>query len=53
LSWRVFLALGRVGLRLEVRDYVAGVTPLVGGGSSSTRNDIVATVGLRFTKGRE
>jgi hypothetical protein len=47
------LGMGRVGLRLEVRDYVAGFRPLVGGGSSSARNDIVATIGLRFTSGRE
>lgn len=46
------LGIGRVGLRLEVRDYVAGFKPLVGGGPASTRNDIVATVGLRFTKGK-
>jgi hypothetical protein len=46
------LGIGRVGLRLEVRDYVAGFKPLAGGGSSSTRNDVVATVGLRFITGK-
>jgi hypothetical protein len=47
------LGMGRVGVRLEARDYVAAFKPLVGGGSSSTRNDIVVTVGLRFTNAKE
>jgi len=42
------LGVGRVHLRLEVRDYVAGFKPLNGLGASSTRNDVVALVGLRF-----
>ena len=44
------LGVGRVGLRLEARDYVSGFRPLVGGGSARTRNDVVALLGLRLTK---
>ena len=44
---------GRVGVRLEVRDYVAGFKPLTGAGTASTRNDVVIMVGLRFRKGAE
>ncbi|MDB4878494.1 MAG: hypothetical protein JWM41_4940 [Gemmatimonadetes bacterium] len=44
------LGMGRVGLRLEVRDYATGFKPLVGGGKSDTRNDVVMMVGLRFNK---
>ena len=41
------LAMGRVGLRMEVRDYASGFKPLIGTGTSSTRNDLVATAALR------
>jgi len=44
------LGMGRVGVRLEVRDYMSGFKPLVGGGKSDTRNDLVMMVGLRLTK---
>jgi hypothetical protein len=44
------LGMGRVGLRLEARDYVTGFRPLIGGGGARTRNDIVALVGLRLRK---
>ena len=37
----------RVHVRLEVRDYMTG---LFGQGTGGTRNDVVAMVGLRFTK---
>jgi hypothetical protein len=47
------LGMGRVGLRLEVRDYVTGFKPLVGGGTADTRNDVVILVGLRFDRGSE
>lgn len=46
------LGMGRVHLRLEVRDYVTGFKPLVGGGEASARNDVVAIVGLRFIRQR-
>jgi hypothetical protein len=46
------LGMGRVGLRLEVRDYVTGFKPLVGSGISRTRNDVVYTVALRFNRNR-
>jgi hypothetical protein len=38
----------RVHVRVEVRDYVGGFTPLVGGGHGDTRNDVVMMAGLRF-----
>jgi hypothetical protein len=40
----------RVGLRLEVRDYATGFRPLVGGGTSDVRNDVVIMAGLGFKK---
>jgi hypothetical protein len=46
------LGIGRVGVRLEVRDYVAGFKPLIGAGRSETRNDVVITAALRFKKHR-
>jgi hypothetical protein len=44
------LGMGRVGLRLEVRDYVAGFKPLGGTGKADTRSDVVMMVGLRFNR---
>jgi hypothetical protein len=46
------LGIGRVGLRLEVRDYVTGFKPLVGVGKSDTRSDVVIMAGLRFNRHR-
>jgi hypothetical protein len=46
------VGIGRIGLRLEVRDYVGGFKPLVGAGKSETRNDVVVQVGLRFISQR-
>jgi hypothetical protein len=46
------LGMGRVGLRLEVRDYATGFRPLVGAGKSDTRNDVVIMAGLRFNRHR-
>jgi hypothetical protein len=43
--------MGRVGLRLEARDYVSGFRPLVGGGSARTRNDVVALLSLSLKRG--
>ena len=40
----------RVGLRLEVRDYVTGFKPLIGPGRPEARNDVVIMVGLRFNR---
>lgn len=40
--------IGRMGLRLEVRDYATGFKPLVGAGKSDERNDVVIMAGLRF-----
>jgi hypothetical protein len=44
------LGVGRMGVRLEVRDYMTGFKPLVGGGKSDMRNDVVMMVGLRFNR---
>lgn len=41
---------GRVRVRLEVRDYVAGFKPLNGIGASSTHNDIIAMFGIGFAR---
>jgi hypothetical protein len=46
------LGMGRVGLRLEVRDYATGFKPLGGGGTADTRNDLAILAGLRFTRQR-
>ena len=46
------LGMGRVGLRLEARDYTSGFKPLTGVGSSVTRNDVSLLVGLRFNRHR-
>ncbi len=42
--------MGRVRVRLEVRDYVAGFKPLSGIGASSTHNDVVAMFGISFAR---
>jgi len=41
---------GRLGLRVEARDYVSRFQPLTGSGSTKTRNDLAlfAGVGVRF-----
>jgi hypothetical protein len=44
------LGMGRVGLRVEVRDYLAGFKPLVGVGSSAMRNDVVIMAALSFNR---
>jgi hypothetical protein len=41
---------GRVRVRLEVRDYIAGFKPLDGTGASSTHNDVVATLAVGFVR---
>ena len=46
------LGVGRVGLRLEVRNYATGFKPLIGPGKSDTRNDVVLMAGLRFNRHR-
>ena len=44
------MGFGRLGLRLEVRDYVSGFKPLAGAGAASTRNDVVIMAGLRYSR---
>jgi hypothetical protein len=44
------LGMGRVGIRLEVRDYATGFRPLVGAGKSDRRNDVVIMGALRFNR---
>lgn len=46
------LGFSRVGLRLEVRDYVSAFKPLVGGGQADSRNDVMFMAALRFTRKR-
>ena len=42
--------MGRVGLRLEARDYATGFKPLVGAGKSSTRNDVVIMAAITLNR---
>jgi hypothetical protein len=44
------LGIGRVGMRLEVRDYATGFRPLIGAGKSDRRNDVVIMGALRFNR---
>ena len=46
------LGIGRMGLRLEVRDYATGYKPLAGAGRSEMRNDVVMMAGIRFNRHR-
>jgi hypothetical protein len=46
------LGLGRVGVRLEARDYVSGFKPLAGIGTSDTRNDVVITAAVSLNRSR-
>jgi len=46
------LGMGRVGVRLEVRDYASGFKPLSGAGKSGMRNNVVAMIALRFNHAR-
>ena len=40
------LGLGRVGVRVEARDYLSSFVPLTGPGDSETRNDVTLSAGL-------
>ncbi len=44
------VGVGRVGVRLEVRDYVTGFKPLSGAGQAHTRNDVVVTAAVRINR---
>ena len=44
------LGVGRVGVRVEVRDYVTGFKPLIGPGQARTRNDVVVTAAVRINR---
>lgn len=44
------IGVGRVGLRIEARDYATGFKPLMGAGESATRNDVVIMAGVRFNR---
>jgi len=44
--------IGRFGLRLEARDYATGFRPLIGGGTSEARNDVVIMATVRFNRRR-
>jgi hypothetical protein len=44
------VGIGRVGVRVEGRDYATGFRPLVGAGTSEMRNDVVIMAALRFER---
>jgi hypothetical protein len=44
------LGRGRVRVRLEVRDYVAGFKPLAGSGKATTPNDVVTMFGVTIAR---
>ena len=46
------LGVGRVGLRLEARNYVTGFKPLIAAGTSDRRNDVVITAALSYRRQR-
>lgn len=46
------LGAGRVGLRLEARNHVSGSKPLVGGGASDARSDMIVMATVRFNRRR-
>ncbi len=46
------LGMGRVGVRLEARDYVVGFKPLRGVGASATRSNVVLMLAMRFNRAR-
>jgi hypothetical protein len=39
---------GKLGLRIEARDYVSRFEPLIGTGDAKTRNDVAVAAGLTF-----
>jgi hypothetical protein len=46
------IAIGRLGMRLEARNYVTGFKPLIGSGKSATRNDVVFMAAVRLDRKR-
>ena len=44
------VGIGRVGVRLEVRDYLTNFTPLIAGGRSTVRNDVMLLGALRLKR---
>ena len=44
------LGVGRIRLRLEARDHLAGFKPLAGEGAGRSGNDVVLMGGLRFVR---
>ena len=44
------LGVRRMRIRIEARDYATGFRPLVGGGKSEARNDVVIMAGVRFNR---
>jgi hypothetical protein len=44
------LAIGRVTMRIEARDYATGFKPLIGTGKSEARNDVVIMAAFRFNR---
>lgn len=46
------MGIQRIALRLEARDYATGFRPLITGGASNARNDVVVMVAVRFNRHR-
>lgn len=44
------LGIGRLGFRLEARNYVSGFKPLSGAGPSDTRSDVAVLAAVRFNR---
>ncbi len=44
------IGVGRVGLRIEVRDYAGSFTALQGAGSSGVKNNVMIMAALRFSR---
>ena len=44
------LGVGRVGLRVEVREYVSGYAPMTGAGARDVRNDAIVMAAVRFNR---
>lgn len=44
------LGVGRVGLRVEVREYVSGYAPMTGAGARDVRSDAIVMAAVRFNR---
>ena len=44
------LGVGRIGLRVEAREYIGGFSPMDGNGPTAARSDLLMLVSLRFNR---